>query len=117
MERLYFSELCFSQDDPTTQPLSDDEMAKLMKDMALTQDKIDASNRWELDRIKERAMDALRCPPIYTIKKSEESDLVSLPVSLFHTARYKMRMYRYTIVGQCTSSIIIRSEPKNHYRQ
>ena len=31
--------------------------------MAIVQDKIEASNLWELDRTKERAMDALRCPP------------------------------------------------------
>jgi ATPase subunit of ABC transporter with duplicated ATPase domains len=31
--------------------------------MAIVQDKIEASNLWELDRMKERAMDALRCPP------------------------------------------------------
>ncbi len=45
------------------EPLSDDEMQKVMDDLANLQDKIDASNLWELDRMKERAMLALQCPP------------------------------------------------------
>ena len=45
------------------EPLSDDEMAKVMDDLANLQDKIDAGNLWELDRLKDRAMQALRCPP------------------------------------------------------
>ena len=43
--------------------LSDEEMEKVTEDLAQTQDKIDAGNMWEIDRIKQRAMDALRCPP------------------------------------------------------
>ena len=43
--------------------LSDDEMARVMDELADLQDKIDAGNLWELDRMKQRAMDALRCPP------------------------------------------------------
>ena len=43
--------------------LNDDEMQKVMDDLANLQDKIDASNLWELDRMKERAMLALQCPP------------------------------------------------------
>ena len=45
------------------EPLSDDEMAKVMEELEETQNKIDAGNLWELDRFKQRAMDALRCPP------------------------------------------------------
>mmetsp|Transcript_19916 Transcript_19916/g.43567 ORF Transcript_19916/g.43567 Transcript_19916/m.43567 type:complete len:675 (-) Transcript_19916:182-2206(-) len=35
----------------------------LMKTMDRLQTQIDAANGWEIERIKERAMDALRCPP------------------------------------------------------
>ncbi len=39
-----------------------DKMDKLMQRQGELQDKIDASNAWELDNKLERAMDALRCP-------------------------------------------------------
>jgi ATPase subunit of ABC transporter with duplicated ATPase domains len=45
------------------EPLEDDEMAAVMAEMAELQDKIDAGDLWEIERMKERAMDALRCPP------------------------------------------------------
>ena len=40
-----------------------DDMDKLMEEMSVVQDKIEAGNGWELDRTVERAMDALRLPP------------------------------------------------------
>eukprot|EP00607_Mallomonas_marina_P004918 CAMPEP_0182438988 /NCGR_PEP_ID=MMETSP1167-20130531/86152_1 /TAXON_ID=2988 /ORGANISM="Mallomonas Sp, Strain CCMP3275" /LENGTH=503 /DNA_ID=CAMNT_0024632567 /DNA_START=394 /DNA_END=1903 /DNA_ORIENTATION=- len=43
--------------------LPDEEMSAVMDQLAQVQDKIDANNLWELDRFKERAMEALRCPP------------------------------------------------------
>ncbi len=42
--------------------LSDDEMEKLLEQQATLQDKIDASNAWDLDRTVDIAMDALRVP-------------------------------------------------------
>ncbi|NLD93223.1 MAG: energy-dependent translational throttle protein EttA [Fibrobacter sp.] len=45
------------------EPMSDDEMDKLLERQAKLQDKIDAVNAWELDRQLEIAMDALRLPP------------------------------------------------------
>jgi ATP-binding cassette ChvD family protein len=39
------------------------DMEALLEEYAVLQDKIDAANGWELDRIVERAMDALRLPP------------------------------------------------------
>jgi ATP-binding cassette ChvD family protein len=45
------------------EPMSDDEMEKLLARQAELQDKIEAANAWELDRTVEIAMDALRCPP------------------------------------------------------
>jgi len=44
------------------EPMSDDEMTALLDEQAKVQDKMDASNLWELDRQLEIAMDALRCP-------------------------------------------------------
>src|SRR5438105_4114447 len=45
------------------EPLSDDEMEKLLAEQARVQDAIDAASAWELDRMVEVAMDALRLPP------------------------------------------------------
>ena len=43
--------------------MSDEEMEKLLERQAKLQDKIDHENAWELDRLLEIAMDALRLPP------------------------------------------------------
>ncbi|MEP3386565.1 MAG: energy-dependent translational throttle protein EttA [Reichenbachiella sp.] len=40
-----------------------DAMDKLIQDQAVVQEKLDATNAWELDSRLERAMDALRTPP------------------------------------------------------
>jgi len=45
------------------EPMSDDEMTKLLDQQARVQERIDAVNAWELDRTIEIAMDALRLPP------------------------------------------------------
>ncbi len=45
------------------EPMSDDEMTKLLEDQAKVQEQIDSQNLWELDRTIEIAMDALRLPP------------------------------------------------------
>ncbi len=45
------------------EPMSDEEMEKLLAEQASLQDKIDAADLWSLDRKIEIAMDALRCPP------------------------------------------------------
>jgi len=45
------------------EPLDGDQMEKLLDEQARLQDKIDASNAWDLDRTVELAMDALRVPP------------------------------------------------------
>jgi len=44
-------------------PMSDDEMNKLLEEQGKLQEYIDAHNLWELDRKVEIAMDALRLPP------------------------------------------------------
>jgi ATP-binding cassette ChvD family protein len=43
-------------------PLSDDEMSKLLERQGTVQEKLDAVGAWDLDARLEMAMDALRCP-------------------------------------------------------
>ena len=45
------------------EPMSDEEMNKLIERQGEVQEKIDATNAWDLDSRLEMAMDALRCPP------------------------------------------------------
>ena len=45
------------------EPMSDDEMDKLIQDQAQVQEKLDMLEAWDLDARLEMAMDALRCPP------------------------------------------------------
>ncbi|NLB34366.1 MAG: energy-dependent translational throttle protein EttA, partial [Elusimicrobia bacterium] len=45
-----------------SEDISDSEMEKLLEKMGEVQEKIDHLNGWELERLLERAMDALRCP-------------------------------------------------------
>lgn len=44
------------------EPMSDDEMTKLLDEQSVLQEKIDAADGWDLDRRIAMAMDALRCP-------------------------------------------------------
>jgi sulfate-transporting ATPase len=48
-------------------PMSDDEMNKLIERQGKVQEKLDHLNAWELDSRLEMAMDALRCPPGDTV--------------------------------------------------
>lgn len=45
------------------EPMSDDEMNKLIEDQGKLQEKIEAANGWELDSRLKMAMNALNCPP------------------------------------------------------
>jgi energy-dependent translational throttle protein EttA len=45
------------------EPMSDDEMDKLIQRQGEVQEKLDALEAWDLDSKLEMAMDALRCPP------------------------------------------------------
>lgn len=53
-----------------SEPMSDDEMNKLIERQGELSDLIDQHNGWELDNKLERAMDALRCPPEEAIIKN-----------------------------------------------
>jgi energy-dependent translational throttle protein EttA len=52
-----------------TEPMSDEEMNKLLDRQAKVQEKLDAQDAWDLDSRIEMAMDALRCPPGETLMK------------------------------------------------
>lgn len=45
------------------EPMSDDEMEKLLARQGTVQERLDALDAWDLDARLEMAMDALRCPP------------------------------------------------------
>ena len=49
--------------DKFAEPMSDEEMNELLEKQGELQNKIDASDGWEIERILERAADALRLPP------------------------------------------------------
>lgn len=51
------------------EPMSDDEMSKLIERQGKVQERLDALNAWDLDSRLEMAMDALRCPPGDTLVK------------------------------------------------
>jgi len=51
------------------EPMSDDEMDKLIQKQGEVQDKLDAADAWDLDSRIEMAMDALRCPDGETVVK------------------------------------------------
>jgi ATP-binding cassette ChvD family protein len=46
-----------------SQPMSDDEMNRLIERQGKVQEKLDALDAWDLDSRLDMAMDALRCPP------------------------------------------------------
>ena len=52
-----------SINDRFAEPMSDDEMNKLIERQGEVQEKIDALSAWDLDSRLEMAMDTLRCPP------------------------------------------------------
>ncbi len=49
------------------EPMSDDEMDKLITRQSEVQEKLDNLDAWDLDARLEMAMDALRCPPAETV--------------------------------------------------
>jgi ATP-binding cassette ChvD family protein len=53
-----------------SEPMSDDEMNALIERQGEVQEKLDATDAWDLDSRLEMAMDALRCPPPETLVKT-----------------------------------------------
>jgi sulfate-transporting ATPase len=52
-----------------SEPMSDEEMTRLIERQGEVQEKLDAADAWDLDARLEMAMDALRCPPGDTLVK------------------------------------------------
>ncbi len=73
------------------EPMTDEEMDKLIERQGEVQEKLDALNAWDLDSRLEMAMDALRCPPGDTpvkVLSGGEKRRVALCRLLLQAARY-----------------------------
>ena len=82
------------------EPMSDDEMNKLIERQGNVQEKLDSLDAWDLDSRLEMAMDALRCPPGET------------PVSVLSGGE-KRRVALCRLLLQ-KPDILLLDEPTNH---
>jgi sulfate-transporting ATPase len=83
-----------------SEPLSDDEMAKLIEEQGELQEKIDAVGAWELEREVEIAMDALGCP-------SKENEIAKL------SGGEKRRVALCKLILERPDMLLL-DEPTNH---
>jgi len=82
------------------EPIEDDEMQKLCDEMARLQDKIEATNTWELDREIEIAMDVMNLP-------AKDADVSQL------SGGERRRVALCKLLLQCPDLLLL-DEPTNH---